>query len=122
MTQKIQENTSLPPIQLISINSSTPFPKELSRFWPSIENKKLLEKFLYDFKKNVGSVKTVILGQAARKQVYKSIMLISEGSSDVPELDVLFEEADHESQVILSIRPTKVAQIYVSIQVIQMWQ
>ena len=72
--------------------------------------------------KNAGSVKTVKLGQAGREQAYKSIMLISEGSSDVPEIDELFEEADQESQVNLSIRPTKVAQIYVSIQVIQMWQ
>ena len=39
-------------------------------------------------------VKTLILGQAAQEQAYRSIMLTSEGSSDVPELDVLFEEAD----------------------------
>ena len=57
--------------------------------------KKLLEKFLYDFKKNAGSAKTVILGQDAREQAYRSTMLTSEDSNDVPELGVVFEEADH---------------------------
>ena len=49
-------------------------------------------------------------------------MLKSEGSSDVPELDILFDEADHRIPSHTFYQAIKVAQIYVSNQVIQMWQ
>ena len=58
---------------------------------------KSLTTFQLRTKKTTGEISLRLnpLGQAAREQAFRGIMLTSEGSSDVSELDVLFEEADH---------------------------
>ena len=43
--RRANESASLPPIELTYIDSTTSFPKNTSRFWPSIENKKTFAEF-----------------------------------------------------------------------------
>ena len=68
--RRANESASLPPIERSYIDSTTPFPKDPSRFWQSIENKNLLQKFLYDCRKKgeKDTYNVVLLGKEGRKR------------------------------------------------------
>ena len=86
------------PIELSSIASETPLPKNMATFWPSKDNKLKFEKFIFDTieqRAKHSSQFPTVLGQITTDTDYKQcIMIQSSLTHSMCDLNSPFEEAD----------------------------
>ena len=85
------------PIEYSTINPRTPLPKDMKMFWPSKNNKLLLEKLVYQ---HLSSTKfhglyPIVLGQVSREEKKWECIMFNQGEKHVLEhLQLEYEEAD----------------------------
>ena len=93
-----KRRTNTVPIEYSALDPSSPLPKDMATFWPSNNNKLLLEKLIYNHLRSDisphGEYPT-ILGQVTREEEDWQCISICNGKEDtLSHLQCTFEEAD----------------------------